>query len=202
MIIDVLKNEKFKINTETMLQYIEAKSSFKKILYIDLGVKIVRLICYDEGFIPHIEKQLTYTMRNKASTYDATIILWLQEDIDKIYEVNNLFIPTDSNTNKLADFVIADFTINAYLPDSDTYFYGVKDLNPEEFMKEGHLFVHPFCRILKTETTTLVHGACFGLDNNGILLCVRGQRGKSTLAVLAMLEDFEYVSDDYRCFSH
>ena len=28
-------------------------------------------------------------------------------------------------------------------------------------------------------------------------MCARGQRGKSTLAVLAMMEGFEYVSDDY-----
>ena len=42
-----------------------------------------------------------------------------------------------------------------------------------------------------------MHGACIGLDGQGILLCARGQRGKSTLAVTAMLRGFEYVSDDY-----
>ena len=43
----------------------------------------------------------------------------------------------------------------------------------------------------------MVHGACVGLNNKGILLCARGQKGKSTLAVLSMLLGFEYVSDDY-----
>lgn len=49
----------------------------------------------------------------------------------------------------------------------------------------------------KTQNSNLVHGAVVGLDNNGILFCARGQRGKSTLAVLAMMKGFDYVSDDY-----
>ena len=197
MKIDVLKNEKLKMNNEVLLEYIKSKSSFEKTLYIDLGVKIVRLICYNEQFIPHIEKQLTYTMREKSSGYDATIILWVQEDIDKISEIKGLFVSSENNDGKYADFVISDTTINTYSPQTETYFYGVNNLDPEEFAKEGHIFVQMFCPILKTETTTLVHGACVGLDNRGILICARGQRGKSTLAVLAMLQGFEYVSDDY-----
>jgi hypothetical protein len=43
----------------------------------------------------------------------------------------------------------------------------------------------------------LVHGAAVGLDGKGILLCARGQRGKSTLAVRAVMDGFDYVSDDY-----
>jgi hypothetical protein len=43
----------------------------------------------------------------------------------------------------------------------------------------------------------MVHGASIGMNNNGILFCARGQRGKSTLSVLSMIKGFEYVSDDY-----
>ena len=81
--------------------------------------------------------------------------------------------------------------------DSDIYLYGVKNLDPEEFVKEGHIFVKIFNKILKTKNTSLVHGACLGLNNKGVLLCARGQRGKSTLSVLSLLKGFEYVSDDY-----
>ena len=97
---DVLENEKLKINDEVLLEYIKSKSLFAKILYVDLGVKIVRLICYNEQFIPHIEKQLTYTMRENASKYDATVILWLQEEIDKISEVKGLFVSSENNDEK------------------------------------------------------------------------------------------------------
>ena len=59
------------------------------------------------------------------------------------------------------------------------------------------MFVQFFNNILKTETSNLAHGAVIGLNGNGICFCARGQRGKSTLSVLSMLEGFEYVSDDY-----
>ena len=52
-------------------------------------------------------------------------------------------------------------------------------------------------KILKTKNSNLVHGACVGIDNKGVLFCARGQRGKSTLSVLSLLSGFEYVSDDY-----
>ena len=194
---DVLENEKLKINDEVLLEYIKSKSLFAKILYVDLGVKIVRLICYNEQFIPHIEKQLTYTMRENASKYDATVILWLQEEIDKISEVKGLFVSSENNDEKYADYVISDATITAASADMTTYYYGVKNLESEIFIREGHLLVKILYNILKTDTTTLVHGACVGIDGKGILLCARGQRGKSTLAVLSMIEGFEYVSDDY-----
>ncbi len=86
---------------------------------------------------------------------------------------------------------------NAYDKNTNTYYYGVRNLEPEEFIKEGHIFVQMFNKIVKTETSNLVHGAVVGMDNQGILFCARGQRGKSTLAVLAMMKGFEYVSDDY-----
>ena len=68
---------------------------------------------------------------------------------------------------------------------------------PEEAIKQGHLFVQLLNRILKTPDTNLIHGACIGLNGKGVLLCARGQQGKSTLAVHALLDGFEYVSDDY-----
>ena len=34
--------------------------------------------------------------------------------------------------------------------DTKTYYYGVKDLNPEEIIKEGHLFVQHLNRIFKS----------------------------------------------------
>ena len=43
----------------------------------------------------------------------------------------------------------------------------------------------------------MVHGDIVGLNDNGVLFCARGQRGKSTLVVLSMIDGFEYVSDDY-----
>lgn len=85
----------------------------------------------------------------------------------------------------------------AHLTDGNISYYCVESFEAEEWIREGHLFVHWLYRVSDTRTSHLVHGACVGLDGRGILLCARGQRGKSTLAVTAMLQGFEYVSDDY-----
>lgn len=87
--------------------------------------------------------------------------------------------------------------LEAQNPESRTWYYAVDNLEPEEFIKRGHIFVQTFNRLLKSNSAGLVHGAAVGLDGKGILFCARGQRGKSTLAVQAMLDGFDYVSDDY-----
>lgn len=193
-----IQNKKIKISEKKLLEYIKSGSSSVKTLYLDLGVKVVRILCYSDLFLPHIQKQLPYVLRENASDYDATVILWQENDIEHLHENEKLFI-TDSisESQGITHIIIAENTTTLYAPDTETYFYGVKNLEPEEFVKEGHIFVQMLYKILKTPNTALVHGACTGMDNNGILLCARGQRGKSTLTVLSMLEGFEYVSDDY-----
>ena len=187
------QNRKIKISDEKLLEYIKAGSSFEKTLYLDLGVKKIRLLCYSEEFIPHIKKQLTFVLREKVSEYDATIVLWKEDDVEHVHENGQLF---GDNTN-IKHIIITDTVATLMITNSETYFYGVRNLEPEEFVKEGHVFVKIFNKILKTSKTALVHGACTGLDNKGVLMCARGQKGKSTLSVLSMLEGFEYISDDY-----
>lgn len=87
--------------------------------------------------------------------------------------------------------------VQAWNSATNTHYYAVENLEPEEFIKQGHIFVQALNKILKSPTSGLVHGAAIGLEKKGILFCARGQRGKSTLAVRAMLDGFEYVSDDY-----
>lgn len=224
MRIDNPTKEKLREYNDNLLKYIEKNNSLVKTLYLDLGVKTVRLFCYSEEFIPHIKKQLTYTLKESADKYDATIVLWQEKNIKQIYKYiapelgprNNLKLRIEMliyKQNYYEDLWIFDKEyscckpvlsiefwhniVNSYDREKETYFYGVENLEPEEFIKEGHVFVQILNNILKTKNTNLVHGACIGLNNTGVLLCARGQRGKSTLAVLSMLEGFEYVSDDY-----
>ena len=195
----------------------------KWIKYIDLGSKVVRLINYSDEFTPLVIKQLSYTLKDSAPRYDSTIVIWKEEDFEHLAQnigqefdpKKNLRIRVEmlalklksldlvmfdekySKHNPILDLNTVRGFFNGYDREEETYYYGVKNLEPEEFIKEGHIFVQIFNKILKTPNTNLVHGAVVGLDNNGILFCARGQRGKSTLAVLAMLRGFEYVSDDY-----
>ncbi len=223
MIIKDVSKEKLREYNDNLFSYVKSGNELCATLYLDLGIKVVRLLCYSELFIPHIQKQLSYTVREKADKFDATIVLWNEKEAEQIYkyivpELN----PRDNLKRRIEmiqqhktfdDLFIYDKTysvnkpvicsnlkkkiVTSYDSETETYFYGVENLEPEVFIKQGHLFVKILNDILKTENTTLVHGACVGLNNEGILLCARGQRGKSTLAVLAMMEGFEYVSDDY-----
>jgi len=53
------------------------------IKYLDLGVTIIRVICYTEKIIPIMNKQLTYVLRDEMSHYDSTVVVW-EEDSGKL----------------------------------------------------------------------------------------------------------------------
>ncbi len=208
---------------ENLYKYIQDTCNYKSIKYIDLGTHVVRLINYSEEFIPHLQKQLGYTLKDYMINYDATIIVWKEENIKKLpgeldekynlktnlrFRIDMLmkkkscidlkvFDDNYSKHNPLIDVNQETGIINAYDINKKTYYYGVEKLEAEEFIKQGHIFVGIFNKILKTSTSALVHGAVVGLSNQGFLFCARGQHGKSTLALLAMLKGFEYVADDY-----
>lgn len=215
------EKEKLKSYFKNLNNYVTSKE-LKWIKYVYLGCKILRVINFSDEFTPLVQKQLAYSLKDSAPKYDATLIIW-KENFDLLpSKISSDFDPKTNlrlridmicSKKKEVDVYVFDNNyskhnpvleinpqrgiLNGYDADTNTYYYGVKNLDPEEFIKEGHIFVQVFNQILKTENTNLVHGAVVGLNNKGILFCARGQRGKSTLAVLSMLKGFEYVSDDY-----
>lgn len=192
------------------------------VCYIKLGSKIVRILCYSQEFFAHIKKQLTYTFLEHAEHYDATLVIWQENDVQKYAQkivkgniplTMRLWHEAIRTGQKRTQLFLFDDAYSKICPvlsiegergfiigndvKNSTYYYGVRDLSPEEFIKEGHIFVQFFNKIIKSEDANLVHGAVVGLENKGVLFCARGQRGKSTLTVLSMMKGFEYVSDDY-----
>ena len=207
-----------------------AQKEIKWTKYVDLGCKIVKLVSYSNEFLPLVEKQLTFVLKDKSEHFDDTLIIWNENDIlkftknvveqnskintkvkfEKVYrkakrvecndkELYNIQVYNNSfsETKPAIDFQTLRGFVFGNNKENHTYYYGVNNLEPEEFIKEGHIFVQFFNNILKTETSNLVHGAVIGYNGNGICFCARGQRGKSTLSVLSMMKGFEYVSDDY-----
>ena len=194
--------------------------------YIDLGVKVIRVLCYTPEVIPAIERQLTYVLRDSADHFDETIVVWKEKDVDScakslderldpkknlklriemLYAKNRY--PSveimDNHFSPIRPVIFFNNTmIEAYDTENHIAYYAVDNFDPEEFIKQGHIFVRLLNGLIKTPTVNLVHGAIFGFNNNGILLCARGQRGKSTLTVHAMMHGFEYVSDDYQILEH
>ena len=199
--------EKLREYNDNLFKYIKANNSLVKTFYLDLGVKTIRLLCFSESFISHIQKQLTYTLKNSANKFDATIVLWQEKNIKQIYKYiapefgprNNLKLRIemlqrkrdcyddlwifDENYSVTKPVLSIEFwhnIINSYDEENETYFYGVENLEPEEFIKEGHVFVQILNNVLKTNKTNLVHGACIGLNNEGIY-SVQEAKGENQL---------------------
>ena len=178
--------------------------------YIQVGgIKTVRVLSCDPEAAPMIRRQLAWSLTEPVPSPDATLVLW-REKVDASFHqrVLGIGVEDDGSGDNLilalregdgiqpfGEVSYENHTAN--LTDGDCSFYCVESFAAEEWIKEGHLFVHWLYRLADTPTSHLVHGACIGLDGQGILLCARGQRGKSTLAVTAMLRGFKYVSDDY-----
>lgn len=197
------------------------------IKYIDLGVSVVRVLCCTEKIIPLMERQLTYTLRDDMDHYDSTLVVWDTGNIgDLINDFSSGFNftmqqrarmriemlithqkhPIDisimhndfSAVNPVIHLDSINGTVEAYDMDNKTCYYGVDNFEPEEFIKRGHIFVQQINVLIQNSSVNLAHGAIIGFNNNGLLMCARGQRGKSTLTVHAMMHGFEYVSDDYQ----
>lgn len=195
------------------------------IKYLDCGTRMVRLVCHSGAFLRHVERQMTCALRDHAEAYDATLVIWQERDvaeaafaltsaIDRNYyneqrlarlvhkpvETMDQFLVFDESFLRhwpLFNVQHHDHSLSAYDPETSTYYYAVEELEPEEIIKRGHIFVQLLFRICNVPGSSLVHGAVVGLEDKGVLFCAFGYRGKSTLSVHALLDGFDYVSDDY-----
>lgn len=224
MQITVENKEQLKTYFDRMKQAIERTHSLVATKYLKLADQVVRVLCYTPEVVPLMQKQLTYTLLDESDRYDSTIVVWHEVDvknmtaclddrwnpkvnlrmrIDMIYSKGafpNVLI-MDSEWSECIPVLSLDVTrgfISGFDREKKTCYYGVPDFDPEEFIKEGHMFVQQINRLIQNDTTNIAHGAIIGYNNNGLLMCARGQRGKSTLTVHAMMHGFEYVSDDYQ----
>lgn len=192
--------------------------------YLDFGVKVVRVLCYTPEIIIFLKQHLSFVLRDNADHFDETIVFWKEENIQGlIYKLDDRFNPKINLRlrvdalifgRQFQDVVIMDKAFSNHIPliklssvehlveayDTDKHccYYAVDNLDQEEFIKRGHLFVQQLNVLLKSDTVNLTHGAVFGYNGQGVLLCARGQRGKSTLTVHSMVNGCEYVSDDYQ----
>lgn len=192
--------------------------------YLQLGSQTVRVVSYAAGFIPHMEAQWACILRDDAPAHDATIVVWQEREFAKLahYAVTcdrtsalyrqwrldrmrtagavadlTIVDPAFHHRQPVVEISSGDNSVRAWDPASRTFYYAVSDFAPEEFIKRGHLCVHALARILKGPTRNLGHGAVVGINGHGVLVCGMGYRGKSTLSVAALLDGFEYVTDDY-----
>lgn len=179
--------------------FLNNKKSVPIIKYLDLGVKIVKLEIYAEQFLPIIEKNFGYCIKEHSDSYDITFRLW-QDDITKyitdfVSNAESIFI--SPKLKPVIKLFIKDNALSAYNHKTNTFYFAVNNLTKEFISGNGHIFFDLISEMVKTPNSALVHGACVGIENEGVLICGRGGRGKSTLAVSSLLDNFQYIADDY-----
>ena len=214
-----LTEERWKEAVRHMESRFEREIAGSADCYLDLGgVKTVRLVVGDPEAWNMIRRELGWVMTSPVASPDATITL-LKYDSPKDFFHDAMGLPFIHREDARFEvvcfcpgsgkggvlFPTAQYNRDdqtAHLRDENSYYYVTKSYKPEDWINEGHVFVQMLFRILNSEPSTcLVHGACVGIDGHGILMCARGNMGKSTLAVTSMLNGMEYVSEDYLILS-
>ena len=199
-------------------------SSFAEIKYLDFGVKVIRVMYYTPEIILFLRQHFSFVLRDNITHFDETIVFWKETNVAKLASKLDYRFNTSLNFRfriqllqtkmPYPDIFLMDKDFSPIIPlislknslgvaeaydvENHVCYLGITDLAPEELIKWGHLFVQQLNILLKSEGVNLVHGAILGYNGQGVLLCARGQRGKSTLTVHSLLNGCEYVSDDYQ----
>ena len=181
----------------------------------------VRIVVTDKQALGLIDRELRWVMTDPVPDPGATVYLIQDDNVDDFFvrvmgmhqlkEIGDFnLISVSDESGKLyggdagtrpiyypyAQHNREERTI--HIADGDDYYFVTESYRPEDWIQKGHIAVQLLFRALNTRSNScLVHGACVGLEGKGILMCARGNMGKSTLAVTAMLDGFEYVSEDY-----
>ncbi|GHV57729.1 hypothetical protein FACS1894182_07380 [Bacteroidia bacterium] len=172
------------------------------IQYLKLGQDIIKVESLIPLFTSSIEKQCAFIRLDNAEKYTKRFCIW-QDDIKSILSVNYQDVISIALNPKNADgsyLVLTDDRLDAYNAKTGTYYLMYSndfDLNMDVIRQMGHVAVRYLYRISKMPDQLLIHSAVVGLNNKGVLLSARGGGGKSTLAVSALLNGFQYISDDY-----
>ena len=202
-----LTPEQTKRCLERLHHFLDTNGPWEDVGYLDLaGIRSVGIRCNqpDEG--PILRRQLDWSMRSYITHVDSTIFLWQDGDLSLFHQrVLGLDLPLEDNylmlvtwdgqrMSSFGGFSAQDGFFSIWA--GEKQYYCVHSLKPEELLKI-HLFAMNFSRMIDTPSSTMIHGACVGVDGKGVLLCARGGKGKSTLTVSSLFKGFEYVSDDY-----
>lgn len=199
-----------------------ARSGEEETVFLDLGPRAIRVICHSRGLMTHMRRQMGICIRPAMPAWDATFVIWRENDFEgaalaaataldpssyprlRVQRLAGAKIGQVSAYNEdclrfwpLVDVNPEDGSLGCFNPHTQTYYYAVRNLEPEEFIRRGHMLVQQIFRVCNRAGSSLAHGAVIGLNGIGVLFCAFGYRGKSTLCVSALLDGFEYVSDDY-----
>ena len=209
-----IKDSSAGILFDRLKAYISGSHSLVREFFIRLGnLKTVRILTYYPGTAGILAREFGWSLIPPIAHPDATIRLWQETGCrDFVSRVLGLdpgqVIEGESWTELIRcapdgelypmGTIDSDGPWGVHMSLGNEYFYGLDGLEPGAWFKDGHFFVQALFRILnRDDNHSLVHGACIGRNGSGVLMCARGNGGKSTLSVTSLLRGFEFVSDDY-----
>lgn len=218
-----MANAALKRRLDQLGDYIGSSYPLVATRFVRLGSRMLRVLVHDAEFVPQIDRQLAWALKPEQEHWDSTLVVWKEPAIARLemdFVGRDIALKARMRIEALClkcgvvDLEVMDDDFSHWNPalffhpgrgfvegvdqSTGTYYYGVRDPEPEALIREGHIFVQFVNQVVKSPMANLVHGACIGRGGAGFLLCGTGHRGKSTLTVLALLNGFEYVSDDYQ----
>jgi len=174
-------------------------------VFLKLGEDIVKVQSNFPVLIDQLTKHCAYIVVKNTELPYKTIYFW-KDNIRTLLAANVQNVdclainPKNNNGSYLKILQVTSNSVEAYNAKTSTiymmYAHNV-ELDINVIRKMGHIIVRYLYEISKSENQILTHSASVGLNNKGVMISARGGGGKSTLAVSAMLDGFQYVSDDY-----
>jgi hypothetical protein len=156
------------------------------VCYLSLGELTIKIENYIQAFSSQITTQFGFCLTDETDSYD---------------KVFRIIFGEKPGQDKFSKEMIHESQQLVDNPSAKTHYLYCETFSIDVVRKMGHLFVKQINDMVCTSTQSLVHAAAVGIDGQGVLICARGGSGKSTLAVSAMLDGFQYVSDDYLILS-
>jgi hypothetical protein len=163
--------------------------------YFKIAGVVIRVEYYSPELIKVAKVKMAYTRCRARKHHDYLFRVWSGD----LKEVGQNF---DKDEVYHDDYPVVRFTckrtrLDAYDSEKKIVHVAADPFSDIYLSDMTHIFVAALNWVFKAENCALVHGAVVGVGGQGALICGYAGRGKSTLAVSALLEGFQYVSDDY-----
>ncbi|GHU10534.1 hypothetical protein FACS189449_00170 [Alphaproteobacteria bacterium] len=179
------------------------------IKYLHFGTKVIKLECRLPHLYKILDKQFATIADDTVNHYDTAICFW-EDDTNSCIndletDIYRLLIMCSFANGAVStiEFFRPINLLMAYNAQTHTHYFSSSDMSKERIVDlwGEHLFVSFLNKVISDANTAVFHAAAIGIRGNGVLLCGRGGAGKSTLAVSALVDGFDFVSEDYCVFN-
>ena len=176
----------------------DAASSILETRWLLVAGVLVKLECRNPVLLRYIDIQLACCFVRDADTPDAVLRLWagnIAACLPPISPGQKIHIVKDHVQALVVDQDKG--RLYAFDKERNTGYFCLQDSSDQSVTAQGYLLYQLLYSLAKLRGRLMLHGASFGYENKGVLICGGSGHGKSTLALSSLLENCQYVSDDH-----